>query len=127
MLLKDIVNPEFTIAFSKLLTVNLPVKTAFKLAGINKILQEEMAKYGQIRNRLLTQYGKKDSEGNLITEETSSGKVYSMDNKEKFDKEYEELINISVDLPKIALSEMGDIELSAQSLSVLLPILEDDL
>jgi hypothetical protein len=125
MKLAQITGENFQRALDKLYSQQLPIKTAFKLKGIIKVIREEYAKYEEVRNNALKKYGKKDDKGELVVD--SKNKVqFENDSYEEFLKEFNELTSLDINIDQIKLSELGDASLSTQDLEILNGLIVED-
>lgn len=125
MKLGQITGENFQRALDRLYSEQLPVKTAFKLKGIIKVIREEYAKYEEVRNAALKKYGKKDDSGELVID--SKNKVqFEDDNYKEFLKEFNELTSLDVNIDQIKLSELGNANISTQDLEVLNGFIVED-
>jgi len=107
MKLARLVDPKFHAALDKLATKSLPLKVAFRLKGIAKIVREEFTKYEELRQEALNKFGKKDENSKLILD--AAGNVqFEGTNLQEFAKEIGALANEEIELPTIKLSELGD-------------------
>ena len=97
----------FHAALSKLIEQPLPLRAAFKLKGISAKVQDELRKFDEVRQAALKQYGNKDENGELLTNEDNTVK-FEKENLELFAKELNELSLTEVDVGTISVSELGD-------------------
>ncbi len=120
MKLARIVDPRFHQALNKLLACKtLPIKVAFKLRGVSKVVQEEFNKYEEVRKAALEALGDKNEDGSLKTDE--QGNVsFSGDAMQKFAVQIGELVQEEVSLPTIKLDDLGsDINISMEDVEML--------
>ena len=113
-------NPAITDLLNRLFTSPLPVKTAYKLSKIQKIIGTESERYQTLRVNLVKKYGDKDSKGVLIVDAANNIKL-SEENTPLLIAELDELHNIDVDMPDVTISidELEKVELSASDLTLL--------
>jgi hypothetical protein len=113
-------------ALNKLSKEALPLKTAFKLKGITKIVNEEFAKYDEVRQESLKRHGEKNAEGELILNDQGNVEL-SKEGMQAFLLELSELANVEIDCPTIKISELGDnICLTLQDVEMLDGIIIED-
>jgi hypothetical protein len=125
MKLAVVVSDAFRKALANLAKQKIPLKTAFKIKGIIKRVDEEYAKYEECRKASLARFGKKDEEGNLLLDEHKSVRLGPND-IEGFIKELNELTSTDIEVQTISLSELGDgIQLSTEELLILEQIIEE--
>ena len=119
MRIANIVDDRFESIIEKLMNQKLPLKVAYKLRGINKIIRAQREEYEALRREALNRFGNKDEAGALQVDE--AGNVgFSQENLQAFLSELNDLVKIEFDVPKISLEELGnDIELSAAELAVI--------
>lgn len=113
-------NQAVTDLLNRLFTSPLPVKTAYKLSKIQKIIGTESERYQTLRVNLVKKYGDKDSKGVLIVDAANNIKL-SEENTPLLIAELDELHNIDVDMPDVTISidELEKVELSASDLTLL--------
>lgn len=114
MKLGKVVSDEFTIILNELMNQpnkKLKVSTMYTLTEIKNKVDEEYHKYEAIRSALLKTYGKKDDQEQLVKSE--DGKVFLLEDEKAFQKEFSDLVNIDVALPKLLLSDIGELEVSS--------------
>lgn len=114
MKLHKIIDPLFYQAVTELSNSQLPVATSYALADILEKLQDERLKFEAVRQTLLDRHGDKDDKGTLKLNEAKT--EYVLKDKEAFDKEYKELLEIDVSLPNFKLSQLGDAKLSPKAM-----------
>jgi len=119
MKLGMLVNPDFLESLGSLLTKELPPKTAFKLKGSFKRVQEEIKKYEEVRQENLKKLGKKDDKGELITDK--EGKVeFEPGAYEEMVNKLKDLQDLEVEIPSVKLDELGSkIDISVKDLALL--------
>lgn len=95
-------------SLGKLLNKELPVKTAYRLGRLSKVLQSELEQFNLTRNNLIKKYGKeKDGQYQIDPDD----KVVM----EKFNEEIEQLLEIEINIDAydpISVDELGEIKLS---------------
>lgn len=125
MILARIVDNRFHEALNKLALAPLPLKTAFKLKGISKVVREEYAKYEEVRQAALKNHGEKNEDGSLKLDETGNVK-FSQDGMIAFAKDMGELTALEINLPGVKVSELGNINLTLADLEQLDGIVVED-
>lgn len=126
MKLARLVDERLHQALGKLSKEALPLKIAFRLKGITKIVDTEYAKYEEVRKEALGKYGDKGDDGEILTDGNGNVKL-SKDGMQNFMKELAELANMDIDVPTIKLSELNDsIQLTLQDVEMLDGILIDE-
>lgn len=126
MKLARLVDERLHTALGKLSKEALPLKIAYKLKGIVKIVNEEYAKYDEVRKEALQRHGDKDEDGVLKTDANGNAEL-SKDGMQAFLLELSELANMEIDCPTIKISELGDnICLTLQDVEMLDGIVVED-
>lgn len=97
---------EIKSSLEKLVSLDVPIKTAFKIGNSIKNFNNEYAAFEDSKMKLFKKYGEENEDGNLKIKE---------ENIEKFKKELEDLMDIEINIkvPKVTLKELGDIKISA--------------
>lgn len=115
MRLKQIINPNFKAAMSKLIKQDVPLRVAFKLKQTTKTMNDAIKHYDEVRKEALIKYSCKDAEGKVILD--SDGNVaFDKDKLIIFNKEMEDLLNTNIDVPTIPINDLGDILISTDDL-----------
>lgn len=102
--------------------------TAYYIAKNTKIIKEEAASIDEARQKLIMEFGEKKDDGSLNTQE--NGMVKIEDSKlTAFTEQLNSLLNaeIDIDIKKIPLSSLQQINIPINSVEVLLPIIIDDM
>lgn len=107
MKLALIVNKDFRAALEKLSKQPLPLRTAFKLKGAMKKINEEFMNFEEIRNEALQRLGQKDEDGKLIVQ-SNGGINLSQEAVMQFNAEISELANTDVEVQKVTIAELGE-------------------
>ena len=97
-------------SLSKLLSKELPIKTAYTLGKLFIKIKSELQQYYQYRDNLIKKYGKEEN-GKYSIESSN-------ENFEEFKKGHIELLSIPVDInfEPLELESLGDIKLSAMDM-----------
>ena len=111
-------NVKFIESFTELLSLDLPVKTAYKLSKIHKVLSEESETFTAKRKEIILKHALKNDDGSPNADE--SGNVQIPNNSiEGVNQELFELSDIDFEVGTIPLDSLGDINISAKTLSLL--------
>jgi len=125
MKLSKLVDPQYQAILRKLGAQEIPLKTAFKLRGIIKVGNDELAKYEEVRGEALKRLGDKKEDGSLDIDEKGTVNL-SGDNKQKFIDELNALLNTDISVGTIRLDELGDkVSLTTQDLLILDDLIVD--
>jgi len=120
--IKQIVNPDFSQAYVKLMKLQVPMKTAYKLKKIAELITDEQKKYEELRKELLTKLGEKNEDGSLKIDQ---GIVSLGENQQAYYEQHLELLDIDVEMGVIKIDDLGDAQLSAAELSSLGELIGD--
>jgi len=119
-------NSEIITAFEALremAEVYLPVSGALKVRRIAKELQNRVEEVEEVRKQLVTKYGAKDENGEVIVLENGAAQIEDI---EGFSREYKELMEISSSYDTVLTKEdLGSGEVKVQTVIKLGPWLED--
>lgn len=108
----------------ELLTQKLPIRTAYNLSKIFTRAREELEFYKQKLKEIITQYGEKDENGNLIFLENENVSIQK-DKVNECQKEILDLQNLEIEIPdySISLDSLEAVKISLDEISVLLPFI----
>lgn len=102
-----LIDPRFQDVVRKLQTAHIPLKGAYKLKGVVKAIDEEIAKYEELRKGAVEKYGRRLDNGEL--DKNPDGSVnFEDDNRQVFVTEINDLLSLDVPLAKISVSDLGD-------------------
>jgi hypothetical protein len=119
MKLSKLVDPQYQAIIRKLASQEIPLRTAFKLRGIIKVVTDELTKYEEVRSEALKRFGEKKEDGSLLIDDNNSVRL-SGENKDAFVAELNALLLTEIEVGKLKLGELGDkASLTAQELIVL--------
>lgn len=111
---------QFTPALQALYAQKLPVKVSYRIARILNIIKPDMLAYEEARMGLFREFGVSADGGNS----------YSIPPEKalEFNEQFKLLVSedLKVELPKIKISELGDLQIEPQHLMALDPLLIDD-
>jgi len=119
MKLSKLIDPQFQVILRKIAGQDIPLRTAFKLKGIIKCVNDELVKYDEVRGEALKRLGDKKEDGSLDVDESGTVKL-SEDNMKDFAAELTTLINTDIDVGTLKIDELGDkLSLTAAELMTL--------
>lgn len=97
-------------SLNSIMVEKLPVKTAYSLSKLGRVVQKEWEVYEEGRFKLIDRYSAKDEAGRPVVE---NGR-YKMVDPNGFGKEINELggIEAQIDFNPITLDALGDIQVS---------------
>lgn len=110
---------------SQLKNEKLPITVSYKLAKISKKIKEDLEFYTNKLQEILKEYAEFDENGQIIYIDNNFIKIKDGKIEECQEKinELENLI-IEIDYSPLSIDDLGNIEMSADTLEKLLPILE---
>jgi hypothetical protein len=126
MKLGAVASQQFIASFSKLMdSTDIPVKTRFKLRGINKMIKDKQEDFESLNNQIITKYAKKDESGKVIFVD-GDRVTFNSEDMPALNKNSMELRNVEVEIPQISCAELGDAieSLSSKDISLLEFIVE---
>jgi hypothetical protein len=113
--LEKIVNMSFQKSLNKLTGLHLPIRTSYKLRQVVSKVRDETKIFEEMRSEKARFYADKDANGNAICEEKRDerGMLYTQfsitdANKELFNRDMRELLDMEIDIPYVLLDELGD-------------------
>lgn len=119
MKLARLTDSRFHVAIQKLSQQQMPLRVAFKLRGIQMKLDQELAKYEEIRQAALHKFGKRDAEGELVTKPDGSVD-FEPEQLKAFAAELNDLGHTEIEVGTVQIDELGDkVQLSVNELSLL--------
>ena len=113
--------------YPKISAQTLPISTTYKLSKIFDTIKSEAEFYSTHLDSIISEYGKKDEEGQYILTEDKSGVQIDPEKIPEVESKLQELWNIEVELPdiKFTLHELEKLELTVQEFNNLLPFIKD--
>lgn len=118
MKLSVLISPRFQATLRKLNNLEIPAKTAFRLKGITKLVQEQIDRYEEVRLARLEVHGDRTEGGSLILTEENSVQL-SPDGLKNLVNDMTELASEEVDLPTIKINDLGNVSLTVEDLLAL--------
>ena len=116
-----LISQKFQDSFSKLLRQEkVPVKAAFKLRGIAKIVTENCEKYEDLYRQYANEFGERDANGDVITQMATTPKgdqsVIVLDRSRitEYNQKLKDLGNLDVEIPTISIDELGEPSLTPE-------------
>jgi len=107
--------------FAGLLKKEWPIKTAYQLARIAERLQVEAKPYFSSKDKLIQKFGRKDKDGKVVPNKDGMVAIEDIMGFNAKIKELQE-IEIEIPLPKVDLSLIEDIKVSAEEMILMNPI-----
>lgn len=116
--LETILNPLFKSGLSKLMSGNLPMAVVFDLEGIVDEVNNSIARYEKVRQSLLKKHAVMKDDGSVQSDENGQAVFKTEDDGKTFFKELTELATTEVDLDRIKISDLGDLNKTGVQMSV---------
>lgn len=118
MKLATLTHPNFFTALNKLLTCDMPMKTAFKLKKEAIILEGENKRYEEMRQAVLSDLGEKNEDGSLKL--TEDNRIIFPEGKESEAViKINELLSVEIETVQFSVEDFGDAQVSAVDLLTL--------
>jgi hypothetical protein len=113
--------------FSKVKSQKLPFKTSYRLTLLAQEIEKHINFYQSEFNNLLMEYGKKDSNGNLIPTQDKQGIILLEEKKEEAYAQLNELQLLEAELPEVwfSVDEFDGIELSPEEMIAIMPFIKE--
>lgn len=121
-------------ALSRLKNMQLGVKTSYKISYIADHVERHVKQGREIFGKIAKKYAELDEKGNLKPQLNDKDLpipgtfIFKSDeDRESFDKEQEEFMNIEHEINKtpFSIDELGEVHLSANDISALKPLFSD--
>jgi len=109
MKLEMILDPSFKTGLAKLATADLPMNVAFMLDDAVASIEAELQKYEKVRQTALRKYGKMKEDGNFEIDGNGNVLFKTEEDSLAFVREHVELVNTEVQVKKIKISDLGDL------------------
>ena len=112
--------------YEKIKTFKLPFKTSYRLTLLALEAEKHINYYQEQFHNLLTEYGKKDENGNLIPTEDGQGILLAEETTQEAYEKLNELRDLEVELPdtKFDVEEFEGVELSPQEMTMIMPFIK---
>jgi len=114
MKLYKIILTDFHKSLNELSSLPVSVVFAYKLSELIEKVESETRKWQSARELLLQKYGDFDKNGKPKTNKDKT--QYILKDKAAFDKEYNELINLDIELPKIRIDDIKELKITTQTI-----------
>ena len=119
MKLGKIIDTRFRTVVEKLAKQEIPLRTAFKMRGLTKRINEEVEKYEATRQEGLQKHGEKDADGKLVVNPDNTVK-FSQEGMQAFAAELNDLTLTSIELDTLSVAELGtQLKITTEELTIL--------
>lgn len=115
-----------TDALQTLSKKSLQARPAFQVVRLLKAADKEIQEFNDIRVKVVNQYGDKDENGELITDENGNCHI-APEHINEFNKELNDLLNTEIEINANALSlgDLEELEFTPSDLALLEPFIEE--
>jgi hypothetical protein len=125
MILKMYQIVDFSSFFVKVKSQKLPFKTAYRLTLLAQEVQKHLDFYQESFRGLLTEYGKKDENGNVMPTEDGQGVLLIEETTTEAYQKLAELRELDVELPdtKFSVDDFDNVEITAEEMLIIMPFI----
>ena len=122
--MSNIIN--FNVFYDEVRNAKIPLKLAFKLSNLTKVVNEKTEFYREEFQKILREYGEFDENGNIIPTNDGRGVKVKPGTEMECMTKINELQSLEVELPDITfdVEEFGDIELTLDVFNIITPFLK---
>jgi len=105
----------------------LPIKTAYKLSRLFKVIDDEARFYTEQLNNIIEQYALRDENGNKVTTNEGNSIQIAPDYVELTSQKINELLSLDVELPDLmfSLDELDSLGLTMEEVNAFFPLIQD--
>lgn len=117
---------DFSKVYNSIKNEKMSIKTAYKLNKLIKKIEEENNFYNIKFHEIIEQYAEKNDQGEYQYIDENSIKIKEGKEQECY-KKVSELQNLEIETPNITFSieELGDINLTIDTVNMLMPFIEE--
>lgn len=117
---------DFSKVYNSIKNEKMSIKTAYKLNKLIKKIEEENNFYNIKFHEIIEQYAEKNDQGEYQYIDENSIKIKEGKEQECY-KKISELQNLEIEIPNITFSieELGDINLTIDTVNMLMPFIEE--
>ena len=111
----------------KLASKELKARLALEVARMLKAIEKEMQDFNDIRMKLITKYGEKDENGELITDEKGNCKI-EQEHVETFSNELNDMIaaEVEINANKLKIEQLENLDFTPAEMSALEPFIDEE-
>lgn len=105
----------------------LPIKTAYKLSRLFKVIDNEARFYTEQLNTIIEQYALRDENGDKVTTNEGNSIQIAPDYVELTSQKINELLSLDVELPDLlfSLDELDSLGLTMEEVNAFFPLIQD--
>ena len=117
----------FPTFFEKVKYLPLSIKTSYKLTILATEIEKHINFYQENFRKILTEYGQKDENGNLVQTDDGQGIKIIEGKIDECNAKVIELRDLDVELPdtKFSIDDFGDIALTPMEVYIIKPFIEE--
>ena len=118
---------DFPSFFEKVKSQPLPFKTSYRLTLLASEIEKHLNFYQENFRKILTEYGQKDENGNLVQTDDGQGIKIIEGKIDECNAKVIELRDLDVELPdtKFSIDDFGDIALTPMEVYIIKPFIEE--
>ena len=114
MKIKDLIDDKFINSLEILAKSTVSIETAYKILDIKDKVISGTDKFLTLRKTLIERFGKKDDQGAMMVDREKA--EYVIDDQEGFNKSYDELLSLDIEIPSISKADLKEVRISADQL-----------
>lgn len=105
----------------------LPIKTAYKLSRLFKVIDSEARFYTEQLNTIIEQYALRDENGDKVTTNEGNSIQIAPDYIDLTSQKINELLSLDVELPDLmfSLDELDSLGLTMEEVNAFFPLIQD--
>lgn len=121
---------DFHLVYNKIKSVSLPIITLYKFSKLVDAIETECKFYNNSLQSLINEYSEKDENGKPKFSENGENIQIQREYLTLFQTKFEELLNLSIDLPDISFTlkelEPLNLSISLEEFNLLLPFINGE-
>lgn len=105
----------------------LPIKTAYKLSRLFKVIDSEARFYTEQLNTIIEQYALRDENGDKVTTNEGNSIQIAPEYIDSTSQKINELLSLDVELPDLlfSLDELDSLGLTMEEVNAFFPLIQD--
>lgn len=105
----------------------LPIKTAYKLSRLFKVIDNEARFYTEQLNTIIEQYALRDENGDKVTTNEGNSIQIAPEYIDSTSQKINELLSLDVELPDLlfSLDELDSLGLTMEEVNAFFPLIQD--
>jgi hypothetical protein len=121
----EIMDDAFSLAFAQLRAIGadrISMKTALEIVRMKEVIEKHQKHFRELYVSLLRKHCKRDEKGGFA--KTFDGKEYDVEDKKAWDKDYQELADLEIVVPTLAIEDLCVRDGRDKTCPISLPCLE---